>query len=74
MTEYATAGAAASGTLDLGDISVRRLGFGTMRLTGEGIWGPLERSKRDDVRLWPHGPLPRDDLSHTRRTARGGIS
>ncbi len=74
MTEYTTAGAAASGTLDIGDISVRRLGFGTMGLTVKGIWGPPERSKRDDGRLWPHGPLPRDDVSHTRRTARGGIS
>ena len=23
-----------------GDISVRRLGFGAMRITGPGIWGP----------------------------------
>ena len=23
-----------------GEISVHRLGFGAMRLTGEGIWGP----------------------------------
>src|SRR5947209_19224722 len=30
----------ASGTFLIGgDISVRRLGFGTMRLTGAGIWG-----------------------------------
>jgi pyridoxine 4-dehydrogenase len=36
-----TSDAAASGTIDLGgDLTVRRLGFGTMRLTGEGIWGP----------------------------------
>jgi pyridoxine 4-dehydrogenase len=40
MTESTTAGAAASGTFDIGDLSVRRLGFGTMRLTGKGIWGP----------------------------------
>ena len=40
MTESATADAAASGTFDIGDLSVRRLGFGTMRLTGKGIWGP----------------------------------
>src|SRR5437667_4796155 len=32
--------AEASGTFFIGkDISVRRLGFGTMRLTGAGIWG-----------------------------------
>jgi pyridoxine 4-dehydrogenase len=28
------------GTLQMGDRSVRRLGFGAMRITGEGIWGP----------------------------------
>ncbi|HUC00984.1 MAG TPA: aldo/keto reductase [Solirubrobacterales bacterium] len=28
------------GTLALGDPSVRRLGFGAMRITGEGVWGP----------------------------------
>ncbi|HET7445631.1 MAG TPA: aldo/keto reductase [Solirubrobacterales bacterium] len=28
------------GTLTLGDLSVRRLGFGAMRITGEGVWGP----------------------------------
>lgn len=32
---------AASGTFTLGgELTVRRLGFGAMRLTGEGIWGP----------------------------------
>ena len=31
--------AEASGTLSLGDLSVRRLGFGAMRITGEGVWG-----------------------------------
>src|SRR5437763_15191206 len=30
-----------SGTLTIGgDLKVYRLGFGAMRLTGEGIWGP----------------------------------
>jgi pyridoxine 4-dehydrogenase len=30
-----------AGTLTLGDeLQVRRLGFGAMRITGEGIWGP----------------------------------
>jgi aryl-alcohol dehydrogenase-like predicted oxidoreductase/predicted GNAT family N-acyltransferase len=33
--------AAASGTFDLGgDLRVTRLGFGAMRITGPGIWGP----------------------------------
>ena len=30
------------GTLQIGEQSVRRLGFGAMRITGEGIWGPPE--------------------------------
>ncbi|MGC1919661.1 MAG: aldo/keto reductase, partial [Acidobacteriaceae bacterium] len=34
--------AAAAGTVQLGDLSVNRLGFGAMRLTGKGIWGPPE--------------------------------
>jgi pyridoxine 4-dehydrogenase len=29
-----------AGTIRLGDKTVRRLGFGAMRITGEGIWGP----------------------------------
>src|SRR3954449_11200226 len=33
--------AEASGTLTIGgDLKVYRLGFGAMRLTGQGIWGP----------------------------------
>src|ERR1700754_1237501 len=32
---------ASSGTFDLGgETTVRRLGYGAMRLTGPGIWGP----------------------------------
>jgi pyridoxine 4-dehydrogenase len=29
-----------AGTIALGDLTVRRLGVGAMRITGEGIWGP----------------------------------
>jgi pyridoxine 4-dehydrogenase len=33
--------AASSGTVSLGgELTVRRLGFGAMRITGDGIWGP----------------------------------
>ncbi len=33
--------AAAAGTITLGgDLTVNRLGFGSMRLTGKGVWGP----------------------------------
>jgi pyridoxine 4-dehydrogenase len=36
-----TTDAAAAGTVGLGgDIQVRRLGYGAMRITGDGIWGP----------------------------------
>jgi aryl-alcohol dehydrogenase-like predicted oxidoreductase len=30
----------AAGTFTIGDLEVHRLGFGAMRVTGEGIWGP----------------------------------
>jgi len=33
---------ASSGTFVLGDLSVHRMGFGAMRITGPGIWGPPE--------------------------------
>lgn len=43
MTEQNTQNAAAAGTFQLGgDLTVNRLGFGAMRLTGEGIWGEPE--------------------------------
>jgi pyridoxine 4-dehydrogenase len=31
-----------SGTITIGEHTVRRLGFGAMRITGPGIWGPPE--------------------------------
>ena len=41
-----TTNAAASGTFALGgDLPVHRLGFGAMRLTGNGIWGPPKDKK-----------------------------
>jgi aryl-alcohol dehydrogenase-like predicted oxidoreductase len=30
----------AAGTISLGELEVSRLGYGAMRITGEGIWGP----------------------------------
>ncbi|HVJ09668.1 MAG TPA: aldo/keto reductase [Acidisarcina sp.] len=32
--------AAAAGTIQLGDLTVNRLGYGAMRITGKGVWGP----------------------------------
>jgi aryl-alcohol dehydrogenase-like predicted oxidoreductase len=34
--------AASAGTVQLGDCTVNRLGFGAMRITGKGVWGPPE--------------------------------
>ncbi len=31
--------AAAAGTFDIADMTVNRLGFGAMRITGKGVWG-----------------------------------
>lgn len=43
--------AAASGTFKIGgDIEIRRLGFGAMRITGRGIWGP-PADKAEALRL-----------------------
>ena len=45
MSDQSTA--AAAGTIDVGgDLTVNRLGFGAMRITGQGIWGdPPDRDK-----------------------------
>lgn len=32
--------ASASGTFSIGDFTIHRLGFGAMRITGKGVWGP----------------------------------
>jgi pyridoxine 4-dehydrogenase len=39
--------ASASGTFTLGgDIHINRLGFGAMRITGEGIWGEPKNAEQ----------------------------
>src|SRR5206468_7038318 len=39
--------AALSGTVTLGgELTVNRLGFGAMRITGEGVWGPPKDKKQ----------------------------
>jgi pyridoxine 4-dehydrogenase len=41
MSNAQTISAVASGTLTIGgDLTVRRMGYGAMRITGPGIWGP----------------------------------
>lgn len=41
-----TINAASAGTISLGgELSVHRLGFGAMRLTGDGVWGPPKNHK-----------------------------
>jgi pyridoxine 4-dehydrogenase len=41
VKQIATLTAASAGTLTLGnELTVNRLGFGAMRLTGDGVWGP----------------------------------
>jgi aryl-alcohol dehydrogenase-like predicted oxidoreductase len=46
-----TAPAAASGTFAVGgDLPVHRLGFGAMRITGDGIWGP-PRDRAEALRV-----------------------
>ena len=42
--EPSTKPASAAGTVDLGDLTVNRMAFGAMRVTGPGIWGePADR-------------------------------
>jgi aryl-alcohol dehydrogenase-like predicted oxidoreductase len=46
-TQAQSVSAALSGTFTLGgELTVNRLGFGAMRITGEGIWGPPKDKKQ----------------------------
>jgi aryl-alcohol dehydrogenase-like predicted oxidoreductase len=51
MAEQTSVTAAAAGTIDVGgDLTVNRLGFGAMRITGKGIWGePPDREAAKQV-------------------------
>ena len=41
MNNQQTLSAAAAGTFTIGgDLTVNRMGYGAMRITGAGIWGP----------------------------------
>jgi pyridoxine 4-dehydrogenase len=49
MPDQASVTASAAGTIDVGgDLTVNRLGFGAMRITGRGIWG--EPPDRDEAK------------------------
>lgn len=43
----------ASGTIQVGDFTVHRLGYGSMQLTGPGAWGD-PRDKREAIRVLRH--------------------
>jgi pyridoxine 4-dehydrogenase len=51
MSEAKPAHAGMAGTMDVGgDLTVNRLGFGAMRITGEGVWGqPADRDEAKAV-------------------------
>jgi len=51
MSEGAQGTASAAGTIDVGgDLTVNRLGFGAMRITGQGVWGdPPDREEAKRV-------------------------
>jgi len=51
MTDQPAPTAAGAGTIDVGgDLTVNRLGFGAMRITGSGIWGePSDREQAKTV-------------------------
>src|SRR2546423_13067052 len=49
MSEWTTVHAGMAGTIEVGgDLTVNRLGFGAMRITGRGIWG--EPADRDEAK------------------------
>ena len=49
-TDQAARPALSSGTFDIGDKRVHRLGFGAMRITGKGIWGP-PKDRREAINV-----------------------
>ena len=64
--------AAAAGTITLGsDLTVNRMGFGAMRLTGKGIWGPPKDPKEAVLVLQRSAPkLTAHDLPLVERLVR----
>ena len=53
MTQQLMLPAAAAGTFTIGgDLSVNRVGYGAMRITGPGIWGPPADKQTALATLW----------------------
>jgi pyridoxine 4-dehydrogenase len=53
MSQEQVLSAAAAGTFTIGgDLTVNRLGYGAMRITGPGIWGPPADKKAALATLW----------------------
>jgi pyridoxine 4-dehydrogenase len=49
MSDWKSVNAGMAGTIDVGgDLTVNRLGFGAMRITGDGVWG--EPADRDEAK------------------------
>jgi aryl-alcohol dehydrogenase-like predicted oxidoreductase len=49
MSQWKPGHAGMAGAIDVGgDLTVNRLGFGAMRITGDGIWG--EPADRDEAK------------------------
>ena len=65
--------AAAAGDVAVGDLTVNRMGFGAMRITGEGIWGPP--ADRDEaIARAPPRRRARRQLHRHRRLLRPEVS
>lgn len=83
-----TPSAGAAGQFTIGDITVNRLGFGAMRLTGKGIWGEPKDPKaaRETLKRLPdlavnfvdtadsYGPFVSEDLIHDVLHPYGGMT
>ena len=73
MSEHAPVHAGSAGTIDLGgDLTVNRLGFGAMRITGPGIWG--EPASREEVKAVLRRAVELGSPSSTPRTPTGPTS
>jgi hypothetical protein len=65
MNQKELSASAAGDVLRGGEIFVHRLGFGAMRLTGEGIWGPPKDRTEALAVLRRASPAGRDSLRRT---------